>query len=133
MHVELKCPECGADMVLRQTTKYTYNNGQPRRFYGCSRWPDCNAAHGAHPDGTPLGTPANKATKESRIKAHNAFDGYWRERGMPRNDAYKLLQSLMGLDKNAAHIGNFDTNQCEELVRKIQELKEQEVENKNSD
>ncbi len=32
--VEAKCPDCGADMVLRKTKK-------GRTFYGCSAYPDC--------------------------------------------------------------------------------------------
>jgi ssDNA-binding Zn-finger/Zn-ribbon topoisomerase 1 len=62
------CPECEAPMVLRWTDKYK------RHFYSCSRWPECDAAHGADPQGKPLGIPANKATKRARIAAHDAFD-----------------------------------------------------------
>lgn len=33
------CPKCGAYMTLRTAKKGRYSG---RRFYGCSRWPDCN-------------------------------------------------------------------------------------------
>ena len=42
-------------------------NSRFGNFYGCSRYPVCQNTHGAHPDGTPLGKPANKATREARI------------------------------------------------------------------
>ena len=118
----LKCPECGADMVLRTTTKYTYQNGSPRKFYGCSRFPACTAAHGAHPDGKPLGVPANKETKEARIAAHAAFDAIWKARGLARKGGYKLLQQLMEMTPEQAHIGNFTKDQCELLIERIKAL-----------
>jgi superfamily II DNA or RNA helicase len=31
------CPQCGAKMVIRTTYKY----GDPREFWGCSRYPQC--------------------------------------------------------------------------------------------
>ena len=43
------CPDCGGDMVLRETRKFTPRDGRPRKFYGCIRWPECNGIHGAHP------------------------------------------------------------------------------------
>ena len=60
----LACPECAAPMELRPS-----RFGQ---FYGCTRWPACDGTHGAHPNGSPLGTPANRATKDARIEALDA-------------------------------------------------------------
>lgn len=54
-------------MVLRVTTKYTYGDGTPRKFYGCIRYPHCNGSHGAHPNGLPLGVPADDALKSLRF------------------------------------------------------------------
>lgn len=120
----IACPECGAEMVLRETTKYFYPNGDPRKFYGCSRWPECNSTHGAHPDGKPLGVPANKETKEARIAAHAAFDGHWQELGLQRNEGYRLLRDIMGMSKEEAHIANFDKEQCQQLIDKIKQRRE---------
>lgn len=36
---EIRCPKCGSPMVLR-TAKRGINAG--RKFYGCSRYPQCN-------------------------------------------------------------------------------------------
>ena len=118
------CPECGAPMVLRETTKFTYKNGDPRKFYGCSRFPACRAAHGAHPDGKPMGVPANLETKQARMAAHAAFDAHWQKRGLSKKQAYLFLQDVMGMTAAEAHIANFDKAQCELLVQRIKAQKE---------
>lgn len=119
----LRCPECGGRMVLRQS-KYG-------PFYGCADYPDCRAAHGCHPDGRPLGKPANKETKQARIVAHEAFDKLWKppegkEKGrMKRKEAYRWMQTALGMTKDEAHIGNFDKEQCARLVEAVEKyLKE---------
>jgi len=108
----LECPECGSHMRLRQSKKYD------RPFYGCSRWPDCDGAHGAHPDGTPLGIPADKVTKSARMRAHEAFDQLWKGDSpkMTRGQAYEWLESYFDLDDGEGHIGRFSREQCEALV-----------------
>lgn len=125
MH-NVTCPECGAPMVLRTTTKFRYKSGSPRKFYGCSRYPLCQAAHGADPDGKPLGTPANKETKKARIAAHKVFDSYWEKQGLHRNQAYKLLQDIMELSPDDAHIGKFNEEQCLELIKRIERKKDEQ-------
>jgi ssDNA-binding Zn-finger/Zn-ribbon topoisomerase 1 len=84
-------------------------------FYGCVRFPECKATHGAHRDGRPLGIPATKATKQARIAAHDAFDRIWKEHHMPRRAAYVWMQRAMGLSAEEAHIGRFNLEQCEQL------------------
>lgn len=113
-------------MVLRTTTRFKYRNGSPRKFYGCSRYPLCEAAHGADPEGKPLGTPANKETKVARIAAHNKFDSYWKAKNLHRNQAYKLLQEVMGMSPEDAHIAMFSKEQCLELINCINEREQNE-------
>lgn len=124
---DLICPECGAPLVLRTTTRFTYRNGSPRKFYGCSRFPLCEAAHGANPDGTPLGIPANKETKKARMAAHDKFDSYWQKKQLHKNQAYKLLQDIMQLSPNDAHIAMFSKEQCAELIERLTEREKQEI------
>ena len=113
-------------MVLRTTTRFTYRNGSPRKFYGCSRYPLCEAAHGAKPDGTPLGIPANKETKKTRMAAHDKFDSYWQKKGLNKNQAYSLLQEIMELSPQDAHIAMFSKEQCLELINCINEREQNE-------
>lgn len=104
----LICADCGARMEVR-ASKYG-------AFYGCVRWPECNGTHGAHPDGSPLGTPADKATREARIKAHFVFDQVWKNQYLLRRQAYQWMREQMGLSHSKAHIGRFSKEQCERLI-----------------
>lgn len=112
MKEKIYCPECKAEMVLR--------NSKYGLFYGCSRYPECKATHGAHNNsGKPLGIPGDKETKEWRIKAHNVFDSNCKKYGLKRGEAYKLLQTIMGLNSKEAHIGRFNKEQCQLLISKL--------------
>lgn len=110
---DLKCPEpgCGADMVLR-SSRYGY-------FYGCSRYPACKGTHGAHKDGSPMGTPADKATRQARIRAHDVLDRLWKQEGHRRGDLYGWLAREMHLDPEDAHIAMFNREQCEQVVQLV--------------
>ena len=113
---KIYCPECNSEMVLR--------NSKYGLFYGCSRYPECKGAHGAHQSsGKPLGIPADKETKTWRMKAHDAFDKLWKKYGYKRKDSYKLLQTIMGLNEKEAHIGRFDKKQCQFLIAKTERKK----------
>jgi len=109
----LKCPDCGAPMVLRDS-KYGL-------FYGCATFPECRSTHGAHEDGTPLGIPGTKEVKLARIAAHSAFDELWKSGSMPRRKAYRWMAHAMELTGEESHIGRFDEEQCKKLIEKVQE------------
>ncbi len=106
------CAECKAPMELLPSDTYFYDNGEPRKYWVCTKAPDCNGRHGAHPDGTPLGTPGDARTKSARRQAHSTFDHWWRTRRISRGMAYKKLEEVMGLGRGEAHIGNFNVEQC---------------------
>lgn len=108
----LKCAQCGSPMRLRYSRKHD------RHFYGCTSWPDCDGTHGAHPDGRPLGKPADKVTKSARMRAHEAFDQLWKGDAplMTRAQAYSWLEAYFDLDEGEGHIGRFTKEQCEMLV-----------------
>ena len=104
----LTCPECGGTMVLKES--------QYGPLYGCTRWPDCDCSHGAHPNGDPLGVPANKATRLARMEAHDAFDVMRLATGRNRSDAYRWLQDQMGMTREQCHMGKFDIDICKLVV-----------------
>jgi len=112
---ELDCPECGAPMILRHTNKFKTRDGQPRMFYGCSRWPDCTGTHGAHPDGRPFGTPANAALKALRRRTHEAME-QWAELNCLDTipEQYERLKDDFGAE---IHIGECDEAGCRRLLR----------------
>lgn len=102
------CGECGSPMTLR--------SGRFGRFYGCTRWPECGGVHGAHPDGSPMGEPADQATRHARIAAHAAFDQLWQSGRMTRKAAYSWLARTTNLTPSSAHIAKMDRAQCEAVV-----------------
>lgn len=112
----VQCPICKEAMILRSTSRFTYPNGQGRLFWGCTRYPKCKATHGAHPDGTPLGIPADQETKQWRVKAHESFDKLWKQHDLTRKQSYVVLQKIMGMNEKEAHIARFDIAQCKRLI-----------------
>ena len=109
----LLCPECGAPMALGSYK----STGNP--YYRCRHWPDCRGSHGAHADGSPLGIPANQATKTMRIAAHDVFDRLWKRGRMTRSHAYHWMAHHLRMTREEAHIGRFTTEQCSALIRAV--------------
>lgn len=108
----MECPDCGSEMVLKETNKMKYGNGKPRKFYGCSRFPKCRAAHGAHPDGKPLGHPADNETKQARVRLHNTLEKYFgdfRKDGKARKDTYGWLKQFAPKE----HVGEMTLDEIE--------------------
>jgi ssDNA-binding Zn-finger/Zn-ribbon topoisomerase 1 len=108
---DLKCPDCGTVMTYRATSPY----GRP--WYACPRYPACNGAHGAHPDGTPLGVPADKTTRAARVRAHEMFDRLWKNAPSNRKKRkrvkwYAMLREHMQLTREQCHIGSMTREQC---------------------
>ena len=96
---------CGAQMLLRNSSRY----GQ---FWGCSRYPSCDGTIGCHPDGSPLGTAANKETRRMRQLAHDAFDNWWPAARMTRGEAYEWLEE----NGPRTHIADMTLDECAELI-----------------
>jgi hypothetical protein len=94
-----------------------------RAFWQCSRAPICAGVHGAHPDGTPLGIPADRETNRARVEAHAAFDRLWRDRIFEsRDDAYAWLRGALRITEEEGHIARFDIATCRTVVRFCQEF-----------
>lgn len=107
------CGECGSPMVLRPS-RYGL-------FYGCSTFPACRGTHGAHPDGSPLGTPTDAATKKERIIAHEYFDHLWRSGLLKRKRAYVWLCAAIGPTRpdGTSHISDMDMDECHRTIEAI--------------
>jgi ssDNA-binding Zn-finger/Zn-ribbon topoisomerase 1 len=104
---------CGSKMRLRYSQRFGGN-----WFYGCSRFPECDGAHGAHQsDGAPLGVPADKPTKAARIRAHTVFNQLFEGRGrMTRSQAYRWLAKKLHMTADECHIGRFNLAQCDRVI-----------------
>ena len=120
-HGNLLCPHCGGRAVLLEDSSAVYgrNYGPIWACRPCEAWVGC------HP-GTfsPLGTPANKALRTARQKAHGAFDRLWRakaareriSRSKARKKGYAWLAEHFGVAPKNCHIGWMDEEQCRRVV-----------------
>lgn len=85
------------------------------KFYLCKK---CGARVGINKvTGKPLGTLANHELRVSRMNAHKNFDKLWKSKKYSRTEAYEYLASAMNISTDKCHIGMFDINQCDEVVR----------------
>lgn len=116
------CPYCQTPtvMVSGRDIYPQHSNLWARLFFRCANCPDVYV--GTHrKTGKPLGTPANSRLRQLRIKVHAAFDPSWRDKHMPRAEAYEKLQALMGLSVDECHIAKFDEEQCTRALELLRE------------
>lgn len=105
----LKCPYCGAKARLMDSVVvYGKSYG---KVYVCDNYPDCDSYVGVH-KGTdrPLGTLANKELRTARVGCHRKFDESWKSGRSTREDAYKTLSIITGIEN--PHFGQFTLEQC---------------------
>lgn len=87
------------------------------REYG--KWPwaylcrDCDSYVGLHPfTNIPLGTLANKETRDARKNAKYHFEKLFKSGRMTRSEAYQALANKMKIDTGECHFGWFNIDQC---------------------
>lgn len=109
-----ECRFCLSSVKLVENAViYGRNYGWPW-VYLCE---GCGAYVGTHPNTkSPLGTIADKQTREARKSAHAAFDRLWREDHMQRGAAYQWLADKLGHTRESCHIGMFEVEQCAAVV-----------------
>lgn len=91
-------------------------------FYACK---PCEAWVGTHmKTGEPLGTLANKQTRNARMRAHQWFDPIWKKGHAKRRDAYIWLAGQLGIPFDDTHIGSFDIETCDRVVNAVKAWRE---------
>ena len=111
------CPYCGGE-VHRVKGKVIYPHRKDLMHLDFILCTPCNAYVGCHvKTGEPLGRLANKELRAAKMKAHAEFDPIWQNEDISRSKAYEWLSGKMGLHKNYTHIGMFDVEQCEQVVK----------------
>jgi hypothetical protein len=113
------CLHCQGDTHLVDGSKV-----YPHRPDLFSKWfwlCDCGAYCGCHPGTTkPLGFPANKETRQARLKLHHErLDPLWKskpkgQRKESRTRVYEFLSERMNLSRDNTHTGMFTIEQCRE-------------------
>ena len=70
-----------------------------------------------------LGRIANKELRELKKITHSKFDPLWTDKFYfkTRNDAYVWLSDKMNLPVEFTHIGMFNPEQCERVIKLIEE------------
>jgi len=115
--VSLKCPEHDVEAVLVDDA-VIYHGHSFGRVWMCPHQ-GCTRRVGAHKDsGAPKGSLATESMRRARIKAHAAFDGWWKREGIKRSQAYKKLSEVMG-SKRHAHIGHMDEAECQRVIQEF--------------
>lgn len=110
------CDYCGGK-VIRCPSQVLYGKRGVGEIYLCT---NCNAAVGVDKDGRPKGRLANATLRTTRIAAHAEFDRLWKSGEMTRSEAYAWMAQQMHLPLHAAHIGNFNMEQCATLMELCQ-------------
>ena len=115
--INIKCPYCGAQALLRPASVVHQSAHSGDEVYVCARYPACDAYVSAHRDShMPMGTLANRTLREKRRQAHVALDALWEKGYMTRREAYRWLQTQMGIPADEAHIGNFSEYRCDQVI-----------------
>lgn len=109
---DVECPVCKQKMSLKRHAIYGL-------FWACPTYAACGTSHGARSDGSPLGRPASRETKEWRVKAHKVFDQIWQSGEMSRAHAYMWLGRVMGKTIEGGHIALFTIEECQELIQHV--------------
>ena len=113
----MKCPYCGAEVVLRNSSEVYHNNKYYGKMWVCSNFPDCDAYVGCHAGTTiPLGRLANKRLRNLKKEAHRQFDPIWKSGLMSRKEAYRWLADMLRIPIDECHIGMFDIKMCQKVI-----------------
>lgn len=97
---------------------YVYGNkAKDGKLYVCSHFPQCNSYVGVHPGTTNAkGKLANKELRQKRIQAHRVFDQIWLNHIFTKSEAYRWIADKFCLTAKEAHIGEFSTYMCDQLI-----------------
>lgn len=105
------CRYCrGAVTLVHHSDVYGRSYGDWPYLYKCGQ---CDAQVGLHPrTNLPLGTLADRALREARKQSKAVFFQLSERRSWSRNDAYRWLRKVTGLDAGDCHFGLFDLDRC---------------------
>lgn len=114
---KMRCPYCGAPMILRSADGIYKDNSRHNTLYVCRNYPECDTYVRTRP-GTaqPLGTPANRELRALRIQAHRCFDAIHQNGYMVKRDAYIWLANLLQVPQSQAHIGYLGEYSCRKVI-----------------
>lgn len=114
----MKCPFCDKEAVWCENKAiYGKNYGKSYMCWFCK---PCRAYVGCHQNTKkPLGTIANKETREWRIKLHAIIDPLWKSGKQKRSDVYMGLNAIAGKE---FHVGESSVEDCKNMIEKLKEI-----------
>lgn len=121
--MNVPCPECGAEMVLKRTGKYTTRDGKPRLFYSCPHFPKCRGSHGAHPDGRPMGVPGDEETKALRHQVHVALEALWGPWDAMTGREKRIMYAWLQKYAPKPHVSEMTAADCRLFLTTLDELR----------
>lgn len=119
----MRCPYCGAAVVLRSADGIYRTNERDMKLYVCSNYPQCDAYVRVHA-GTnkPVGTLANQELRALRKIAHSYFDRLYKTGIMSKQDAYRWLSDLLQAPLSEAHIGYLGEYYCKQVIEESKKI-----------
>lgn len=113
----MTCPYCGKEAQwVENSVVYGRRYGKSYMCWYC----ECGAYVGCHNNtNVPLGTLANKETREWRMKAHEAIDPLWRSGERSRGDVYNAISGALGY---RVHVGESSIEQCRAIIEAASHL-----------
>lgn len=122
---KMRCPYCGAPVVLRSADGIYKNNERGMQLYVCTNYPKCDAYVRVHA-GTkiPVGTLANPELRTLRRTAHSYFDRLYKSGIMSKQDAYLWLSDLLQAPLSEAHIGYLGEYYCKQVIEESRKILE---------
>jgi ssDNA-binding Zn-finger/Zn-ribbon topoisomerase 1 len=106
-----RCPKCQSEMVLR------YSVRRQKSYYLCSN--KCDIYITAHPNGDPVGIPAERVVRELRQHTHSLANKIWEYK-----NTYQREKMYKWLEKNSVsgHIGRMGMEELGEVITKLNKI-----------
>lgn len=122
---KMRCPYCGAPVMLRSADGIYKNNSHGMKLYVCTNYPKCDAYVRVHA-GTniPVGTMANHELRSLRRTAHYYFDKLHKSGIMSKQGAYLWLSDLLQSPLSEAHIGYLGEYYCKQVIEESRKVLE---------
>ena len=107
----MNCPFCKNPAIwIENSSVYGRNFGKSYMIWLCK---PCDAYVGCHNNTKkPLGTIADRATRQARKNTHAILDPLWRNGTYGRKEIYAKLKEHFGRE---IHVGESSIEQCKEI------------------
>lgn len=131
-HKPQRCDLCGSPTAFCHALDVYGRFLEGWEWFICCTSQDCRAFVETKP-GTNRAAAgmSTSATRQARKLAHEVFDPLWLPDRRRRKLAYRWLQRMMNLSEKECHILKFDTAQCYQVIRLVQQYQPRLEETQN--